>query len=207
MKEDLGLPNHLSGLKQPYLKLVFRNTTDLMTVRRVILPAVQENRRRRLTNAYTVDEGMFAGPGADVQMSGMASGNDVLGDKRKRTEKVLDSFIDIREYDVAYTQRVQIDTGLRVGLWYDVQSEQGKDTCSFKPRSDLVGRPLMKVLAFDIETSKSPLKFPNAEVDPIMMISLMMDGQGLLIVNREIVSQDISPFEYTPKPEYEGTIL
>ena len=28
--------------------------------------------------------------------------------------------------------------------------------------------------------------------------------QGFLITNREIVSQDIEDFEYTPRPEYEG---
>ena len=28
--------------------------------------------------------------------------------------------------------------------------------------------------------------------------------QGFLIINREIVSEDIEDFEYTPKPEYEG---
>ena len=28
--------------------------------------------------------------------------------------------------------------------------------------------------------------------------------QGYLIINREIVSEDIDDFEYTPKPEYEG---
>jgi len=33
------------------------------------------------------------------------------------------------------------------------------------------------VLAFDIETSKSPLKFPDAVVDSVMMISYMIDGQ------------------------------
>ena len=32
----------------------------------------------------------------------------------------------------------------------------------------------------------------------------MLDGEGFLIVNRSIVSQDIVDFEYTPKPEYEG---
>uniref|UniRef100_A0A915L7P5 DNA polymerase epsilon catalytic subunit n=1 Tax=Romanomermis culicivorax TaxID=13658 RepID=A0A915L7P5_ROMCU len=37
-----------------------------------------------------------------------------------------------------------------------------------------------------------------------MMISYMIDGRGFLIVNREIVSQDVEDFEYTPKPEYEG---
>ena len=36
------------------------------------------------------------------------------------------------------------------------------------------------------------------------MISYMLDKQGYLIVNREVVGGDIGPFEYTPKPEYEG---
>ena len=33
------------------------------------------------------------------------------------------------------------------------------------------------VLAFDIETTKLPLKFPDSSVDSIMMISYMIDGQ------------------------------
>lgn len=86
-------------------------------------------------------------------------------------------------------------------------------------------------MAFDIETTKLPLKFPDAESDQIMMMSYMIDGQvsriyntyysiiyicvsftnflflflkGFLITNREIVSEDIEDFEFTPKPEYEG---
>ena len=38
-----------------------------------------------------------------------------------------------------------------------------------------------------------------------MMISYMLDTDGYLIVNRNIVSEDIADFEYTPKPEYVGT--
>lgn len=60
------------------------------------------------------------------------------------------------------------------------------------------------VMAFDIEVTKAPLKFPDAQMDQIMMISYMVDGQGFLITNREIVSEDIEDFEYTPKDEYEG---
>lgn len=63
------------------------------------------------------------------------------------------------------------------------------------------------VLAYDIETTKLPLKFPDAVIDQIMMISYMIDGQGFLITNREIVSDDIADFEYTPKPEYDGPFL
>jgi DNA polymerase epsilon subunit 1 len=40
-----------------------------------------------------------------------------------------------------------------------------------------------------------------------MMISYMLDGKGFLIVNREIISEDIDDFEYTPKPEFPGTIV
>jgi hypothetical protein len=38
----------------------------------------------------------------------------------------------------------------------------------------------------------------------VFMISYMLDKKGYLIVNREVVGGDIGPFEYTPKPEYEG---
>lgn len=40
-----------------------------------------------------------------------------------------------------------------------------------------------------------------------MMISYMIDGQGYLITNREIVSEDIEDFEYTPKEGYEGPFI
>lgn len=58
------------------------------------------------------------------------------------------------------------------------------------------------VLAYDIEVTKLPLKFPDSTVDEIMMISYMIDGEGFLIINRQIVSEDIEDFEYTPKPEF-----
>ena len=115
----------------------------------------------------------------------------------------LDSIIDIpREYDVQYNLRVAIDKGVRVGLWYTVKIT-GLVT-ELISRPDLVARPDPVVLAFDIETTKLPLKFPDASFDMIMMISYMINGQGFLITNREIVSQDIEDFEYTPKPEFEG---
>jgi DNA polymerase epsilon subunit 1 len=62
-------------------------------------------------------------------------------------------------------------------------------------------------MAFDIETTKLPLKFPDAAIDQVMMISYMIDGQGFLITNREIVSEDIADFDYTPKPEYPGPFM
>ena len=61
----------------------------------------------------------------------------------------------------------------------------------------------MRILAFDIETSKAPLKFPDARFDQIMMISYVIDGKGFLITNRTIVGADVQNFEYSPKPEYD----
>ncbi|CAN0040306.1 unnamed protein product, partial [Scytosiphon promiscuus] len=36
------------------------------------------------------------------------------------------------------------------------------------------------------------------------MISYMVDGQGFLIISREVVSEDVENFEYTPKASFPG---
>lgn len=45
-----------------------------------------------------------------------------------------------------------------------------------------------RTLAFDIECTKAPLKFPDAAVDQVFMISYMVDGQGFLIINRCVLA-------------------
>jgi len=40
-----------------------------------------------------------------------------------------------------------------------------------------VARAEPVVMAFDIETTKAPLKFPDQLTDQVMMISYMIDGQ------------------------------
>lgn len=42
-KEDLDLPNHLTGLKRKTLKIVFRNQADMLAVRKVITGIVYKN--------------------------------------------------------------------------------------------------------------------------------------------------------------------
>lgn len=95
-----------------------------------------------------------------------------------------------------------VPVDVRVGLWYTVTATQGKVEMSLI--KERVKRAEPVVMAYDIEVTKLPLKFPDQALDQIMMISYMIDGQGYLITNREIVSEDIEDFEYTPKPEYEG---
>jgi DNA polymerase epsilon subunit 1 len=73
---------------------------------------------------------------------------------------------------------------------------------NLKIREDMLTRPDLKVLAFDIETSKDPLKFPDAEKDVVMMISLMFDGEAYLIINLGFCGQNVESFKYDPKPEF-----
>ncbi len=104
-----------------------------------------------------------------------------------------------------YHVRVLIDMDIRVGKWYEVEAKHGHTT--IKLLADRLSRADPVVMAYDIETTKLPLKFPDASIDQIMMVSYMIDGQGFLITNREIVSEDIEDFEYTPKPEYPGEFM
>lgn len=182
-KEDLDLPNHLSGLKATYIKLSFRTVSDLMEVRREIRTVVQDNKRRsKVKSAY-------GGAGG-------AGGEDAAPDD------FFEALTDMREYDVPYYTRVSIDCDVRVGSWYRVRREAGE--LVLERLVDMMEKAEPRVLAFDIECTKSPLKFPDARMDQVFMISYMFDGQGYLITNREIVSEDIDDFEYTPKPEYPG---
>lgn len=66
---------------------------------------------------------------------------------------------------------------------------------------DILEKPEFTILAFDIETTKEPLKFPDAELDSIILISYVIDEETFLIVNREICSQDIQEFNYSPTKE------
>lgn len=69
-------------------------------------------------------------------------------------------------------------------MWYDVSVSS--DGIKLERRHDLLQRAEVHVCAFDIETTKLPLKFPDAEYDLVMMISYMVDGKGYLIINREV---------------------
>ncbi|XP_067207203.1 DNA polymerase epsilon catalytic subunit 1 isoform X2 [Linepithema humile] len=115
----------------------------------------------------------------------------------------MDNILDIREYDVPHHIRVSIDANIFCGTWYSVKT-RGNEPPVIVRKEDMIEPPEPIVLAYDIETTKLPLKFPDSSFDQIMMISYMIDGQGYLITNRELVSADIQDFEYTPKPEFEG---
>ncbi|KAK0098900.1 hypothetical protein PV326_000061 [Microctonus aethiopoides] len=192
-KEDLDLPNHLIGLKQKYLKLSFANIVDIQRVKKDIMQAVKVNRARENTQNYS-----------DLLADAFDNKNSDERNSNKKIIDHMDNIIDIREYDVPHHVRVSIDLKIFVGSWYSVKSRGTEQPPLIIRRADIIDTIDPIVLAYDIETTKLPLKFPDANIDQIMMISYMIDGQGYLITNREIIAADIDNFEYTPKPEFEG---
>ncbi|GAA0141587.1 DNA metabolism protein [Lithospermum erythrorhizon] len=182
-KDDLDLKNHLSGLRRSYLKISFDTVQQLMHVKRDLMHIVERNKEKSdASEAY------------DFLLSGKST--------KQRPQDFIDCIIDLREYDVPYYVRFAIDKDIRCGQWYDVLVSS--DGVVLEKRTDLLQRAEVHVCAFDIETTKLPLKFPDAEYDSVMMISYMVDGQGYLTINRECVGEDIEDLEYTPKPEFEG---
>ena len=201
-KEDLQMPNHLLGYRRTFLQLEFENVQDLLAVRKTLLPIAEKN-KSNVKAMDTYAEVVNATGGFDI-----FDEEKLQGDISSRYNGVLeasDFIVDIREYDVPYHVRLAIDKDIRIGKWYTVEAHHGQ--ISLHCIEDRLQRADPVVLAFDIETTKLPLKFPDAAIDQVMMISYMIDGQGFLITNREIVSDDISDFEYTPKPEYDGPFL
>ena len=155
-----------------YLKLSFRNTDDLVSVRKLLQPAVTKNGR------YINDD--FSASLQEV----LDDHNEILHGIEVRSTPMANQeakvsgescIIDLREHDIPYHLRVCIDLKLRAGLWYSVQAGAGDVVIGRVVGKDV--RPDPVVLAFDIETTKSPLKFPDSSVDQIMMISYMIDGQ------------------------------
>lgn len=194
-KEDLSLPNHLVGLKKDFIKIAFYNVGDLLSARRVLFPIVHENKLKKSSrDAYLAMNYASA--------SNYGSLSTFNEDSSEPIQDVSLLIEDIREYDVPYHVRVSIDNDIRIGKWYDVETKGS--SIILKEDRDKIAFADPVIMAFDIEATKAPLKFPDAATDQIITISYMIDGEGFLITNREIITEDIEEFEYTPKPEYPG---
>ena len=201
-KQDLDKPNHLSPSNRrgrPMLKLSFDTVSQLSDVRNQIRDLIDKNVQRGPVNTFE---------------SSLA----VNSNMQSATTDPLRFLTDMREYDVPYTVRVCTDLDIRAGTWYVVElqhallSEVGEDGVDDTVRlrePDRESKADPTFLAFDIECTKQPLKFPTAELDEIFMISYMVSTpsgppQGYLIVSRSVVSSDVQDFEYTPKPSLPG---
>ncbi|KAH9254345.1 hypothetical protein BASA81_007627 [Batrachochytrium salamandrivorans] len=198
--DDLSLPNHLTSQKRTLLKLSFWNVHHLKAVRVGLSQIIEKNHGS--SNIHGAGNSDFL-----EEMHKFTDGGSSMQahSSRRGINDGEDAILELREFDVTITLVLPLIV-VRIGLWYLVSSVSGKVTLTSRP--EILHRAEPVILAFDIETTKLPLKFPDSAIDSITMISYMIDGQwstiGFLIVNREIVSRDIADFEYTPKPEYEG---
>ncbi|KAF7684002.1 DNA polymerase epsilon catalytic subunit A [Astathelohania contejeani] len=185
-RTDVSQYNHLSLKPTTFIKIYFSTENGFYRTLKELKEIVRTNKIKRQK------ESIYA---------------DFLKYKRcdeSETEivkNIQNSIIKIHEYDIPHEIKIAVDWGIRCGSWYTVTYEGEKYNIS--ACNNLVP-PLLRIFSFDIETTKQPLKFPNAENDQIMMISIMSDQDGYLIINREIVSEDIEEFEYTPKQDIGG---
>ncbi|CAF4135492.1 unnamed protein product [Rotaria sordida] len=184
---DIDLPNHLSGIQHTFIRLRFHDINDSMKAYKELQPIVKRNiecekKQQSHPELVVLKRTISSNSTSDLIVDGLSNANVA--------EKQIDGIIELREFDVLYHIRVCIDLKINVGLWYGVL--------------DLIEQPKPIIFASDIECTKIPLKFPSVASDHIMMISYMIDTQGYLIINCEIISQDMDDFEYTPKKEYPG---
>ena len=187
-KDDLDQIDHLSGRKHTFVKMTFPSMDSYTQAKRQLMSIAKEN----------------------SQISQFAR------------QDPLDYLRGLSEHDVPLHVRVCIDHNIRCAKWYNVSMVGGStmqtaddtmmDTSStsymgnatLELLRNMLTKPDLRVFAWDIETSKAPLKFPDSSIDPIIMISVMADGRGYLLVNREEVVKDIEDFDYSPKPDMEG---
>ncbi|KAF4670954.1 hypothetical protein FOL47_001752 [Perkinsus chesapeaki] len=188
LRHNLAAVDHLAPNRMyKLIKCEFPNT-ELMNDARRSLERILKANKLRVSHLDHLDDN---DPFKDGSISA-ATGADPM-----------DSIIGLFEYDLIHTVRTCIDNHIRCGKWYKVSSTV-MGSVSLKVEEELLMKPPLRIFAWDIETSKAPLKFPDAQQDEIMMVSVMVDGDGYLIVNRQQVHGHIEDFEYSPKPEFEG---
>lgn len=160
-KNDLDMDNHLVGTKARYLKLSFNSIDELTRVRKEIANRVKANKEiQSLRSTYT-------------DMLGEHFKDEVDGLRKQaattKATDALDYLTDIREYDVPYIMRVSIDLNVFAAHWYTIRCRPSLPAELIRSE-ETVAWPEPVVLAFDIETTKLPLKFPDATIDQVIII-------------------------------------
>lgn len=89
-------------------------------------------------------------------------------------------------------------------LYYSDEHPDHLPSVILEKSSSQARLPPLRIFAWDIEVTKAPLAFPHPRDDQVMMISYMTTNHAGLIVNREVVSEDIQDFDYSPSHEFRG---
>lgn len=128
--EDLDMPNHLSGKRHTFLKIMFDTVAELQEckqelkyvnfvsscVTEQILTYNFATYRNHMQQAQKRSSGTSDQEAGDVVDDGRARGQVGM------TEPVspLRYITDLREHDVGYSMRCGIDLSLRIGAWFSV---------------------------------------------------------------------------------------
>ncbi|KAI3381274.1 hypothetical protein SNEBB_003666 [Seison nebaliae] len=224
--DDMDVKNHLIGKQRKCIKLSFQNEDDMEIVKKDLMNKIRLNRKNKSSQNYCDDdvvdlEDLICNQSNQLYQSNDHSQLNVLSanySKNFYVDKTIDNpwrhIVDLREYDIPLQQRVSTNQSINVGQWYMINGNGGDDgegapkSAQLKHMKELEDRrPQLIVCAFDIETTKEPLKFPDAKFDQIMMISYMMNDVGYLITNREVVSEDLDDFHYHPTDEMKAKFI
>ncbi|KAH7872332.1 uncharacterized protein C8R40DRAFT_1071822 [Lentinula edodes] len=179
-KEDLKLPNDLMGHRRLYLQLCFRSVSELLNVRRELLPlALATGAKRDTVDAYAEV--------VNATSTGLAN-------------------MDIAFEEEGWGNAVAIDNDIRVGLWDAVSFTAGQP--DFRHIAERVKRAHPVVMAYDIETTKAPLKFPDQATDQVMTISyIWWMVRDISSPTGRSLARTSKIFEYTRMEGYEGPFI
>jgi DNA polymerase epsilon subunit 1 len=222
-REDLGVANHLAGGRQRFLRVAARTEEDLRAMVSALRPVVARN-------------DILVARGESLEADAAASGDALrlISDMREfDVPYAARVSIDLeircgKWYDVtaepqgggasSSSSSAAAAAGERGGASFSAfgsppalgspaLSAPVRGLSSVRVLNEPPNLHAPRVCAFDIECTKAPLKFPDAETDSIYMISYMVDGQGYLLCNREVVSEDVPDFDYSPLEEYPGPFV
>jgi DNA polymerase epsilon subunit 1 len=241
--------NNNNNTGRPILKLSFNTTTQLITVRDAILKDIihKNQSRQHQNNHNTISYENISSFSNTNSTTNTSSSSTTIFDEPLQYLIELREYDVPYLVRVCTDLDIRAGTWYTVQLFNDnemndstnkLQLQNTNNTRTITTSNNTIQQPQLPdysgvrllepdreskanpvVLAFDIECTKAPLKFPSAEYDEIFMISYMVSSssaanhnngnnsntpQGYLIVSRSIVSQDISDFDYTPQTNYPG---
>ena len=89
---------------------------------------------------------------------------DEMANGRNKSSQIEKKILAIREYDVAYHIRTLIDNEIRCSQWYEAKMD-GSLLTELNHLPDKLDKADLRIFAFDIETTKAHLKFPDSKFD------------------------------------------
>ncbi|HKZ42142.1 MAG TPA: 3'-5' exonuclease, partial [Candidatus Hodarchaeales archaeon] len=174
----------------PYFYLVIEDNQTEEQIRRIIWSIEQKSdglvRNVKLVNLYDSKRLVFPEKHHFLRIETFVPGSipklrDILAK--------LSGVVEWREADVLFHRRAAIDLKLRVGKWYVGEFAKG-ECIRLTEIQDQPGRPPLRLLAYDIETSNSQHEQPDPSSQSghkITMISCYSDIINCVLVNGETV--------------------